>query len=361
MPDHQFFPPERRPRRQPSRRARPTVLVTGASGVVGHALIPRLRDMDVVCLVHRAPVAQVGIRSVQGDLTQPRLGLSEAAYARLARQVDVVVHAAAVTDFNRSDGSLEATNIGGTEQVVALAEAAGARLYHVSTAFLHAEAEGERGRTAVRYAASKRAGEELVRASAVPHVILRPSVVIGDSTNGYVRSFQGLYLVASAILAGYVPLIPFDATWPIDFVPSDVVADAIVSAVQRELTTGEYWITAGEQALSVGQAVSVVVDFGRRIGTPVDPPRFVPPEMFDRLIGPVFLDALPRRIRFTVLKLLEFFTVYLAREDAMPSSLEQLGLTGAKALPDSAATMTASLDYWARATGRLPQAEPEVA
>lgn len=200
-----------------------------------------------------------------------------------------------------------------------------------------------------------------MRAGSAPHVILRPSVVIGDSRSGHVQSFQGLYLVASAILAGYVPLIPFDPTWPIDFVPSDVVADAIVAAVERELTGGEYWITAGERALTVGQAVSVVVDFGRRIGAPVDAPRFVPPEMFDRLIGPVFLDALPRRIRFTVLKLLEFFTAYLAREEAMPSSLEQLGLTGGRALPEPVATMTASLDYWARTTGRLPQAEPEVA
>ncbi len=356
MPDHRLTIPERR-----LGPARPTVLVTGASGVVGAALVPRMRDMDVVCLVHRSPVAQAGVRSVPGDLTRPRLGLSEREYARLAGEVDAIVHAAAVTDFNRTDGSLEATNIGGTEQVVALAEAAGARLYHVSTAFLDAEAEGERGRTAVRYAASKRAGEELVRSCTAPHVILRPSVVIGDSRSGYVQSFQGLYLVCSAILAGYVPLIPFDPTWPIDFVPSDVVADAIVTTVDHELTGGEYWLTAGERALSVGEAVSVVVDFGRRIAGPLDVPRFVPPEMFDRLIGPVFLEALPRRIRFTVLKLLEFFTAYLAREDAMPSSLEELGQLGAMALPDPVTTMNASLDYWARSTGRIPQARTEVA
>ena len=361
MPDSQFPTLERRPHRRPLGRARPTVLLTGASGVVGHALVPRLQDMDLVCLVHRTPVAQPGVRSVAGDLTQPRLGLSDAEYARLAGEVDAVVHAAAVTDFNRSDGSLEATNIGGTEQVVALAEAARARLYHVSTAFLHAEAQGERGRTAVRYAASKRAGEEIVRSSAVPHVILRPSVVIGDSRSGHVQTFQGIYLVASAILAGYVPLIPFDPTWPIDFLPSDVVADAVATAVERELTSGEYWLTAGDRALSVGEAVSVVVDFARGIGIPVDAPRFVPPEMFDRLIGPVFLEALPRRIRLTVLKLLEFFTSYLAREDAMPSSLDQLGLTAAKALPDSAAAMTTSLDYWARTTGKVPMAQPAVA
>jgi len=315
--------------------------------------------MQVVCLVHRTPVP--GVTSLRGDLTLPRLGLSDADYGGLVRRVDAVIHSAAVTDFNRTDGSLEATNIGGTEQVVALAEAAGARLYHVSTAFLDAEADGERGRTAVRYASSKRAGEEIVRASAGPHVILRPSVVIGDSRTGYVGSFQGLYLVAAAILGGFVPLIPFDSTWPIDFVPSDVVADAIVTAVEQELTSGELWLTAGDRALTVEQAVAHVVDFGHRIGAPVDAPRFVPPEMFDRLIGPVFLDVLPRRVRMTVLRLLEFFTAYLAREDPMPSSLDELAGLGAKALPDPADTLLTSLAFWAAATGRTKQAEPEVA
>lgn len=359
MPDQDKLPPTPGFTPRLAGGARRTVLLTGASGVVGQALLPRLRNMDVTCLVHRSPVS--GARSLRGDLTQPRLGLSQADYAGLAGRVDAVIHSAAVTDFNRTDGSLEATNIGGTEQVVALAEAAGVPLYHVSTAFLHAEADGERGRTSVRYAASKRAGEEVVRAAGVPHVILRPSVVIGDSQTGYVGSFQGLYLVAAAVLGGFVPLIPFDSTWPIDFVPSDVVADAIATAVEQELTTGELWLTAGERALSVGDAVAHVVEFSRRLGAEVDAPRFVPPEMFDRLIGPVFLEALPRRIRMTVLKLLEFFTAYLAKADAMPSSLDDLARLGAMALPDSGASLLTSLDYWAEATGRTAQAEPAVA
>ncbi|MEA2687331.1 MAG: hypothetical protein QOE93_2526 [Actinomycetota bacterium] len=345
MPNHDTAPPQLG--RLPDRAPKPVVLLTGASGVVGQALLPRIRDMHVVCLVHRTAVP--GTTSLRGDLTQPHLGLSQADYSWLARRADVVIHAGAVTDFNRSDGSLEATNIGGTEQVVTLAEAADARLYHVSTAFLHARADGERGRTAARYAASKRAGEDIVRAATVPHVILRPSVVIGDSRTGWVSGFQGLYLVAAAILGGFVPLIPFDSTWPIDFVPSDVVADAIATAVEDELTSGELWVTTGERALTLDQAVAHVVEFGRQIGIEVDAPRFVPPEMFDRLIGPVFLDALPRRVRLTVLRLLELFTVYLARQDAMPSSLD--GAT----FPDPGQALLTSLGYWAAATGRTAE------
>jgi thioester reductase-like protein len=48
-------------------------------------------------------------------------GLAGGAYAELAGRVGAVIHCAAVTDFNRSDGSLEATNIAGTEHVAAAA------------------------------------------------------------------------------------------------------------------------------------------------------------------------------------------------------------------------------------------------
>ena len=113
---------------------------------------------------------------MHGDLMQPNLGLDDDEYRALAKSIDAIIHCAAVTDFNRRDGSLETTNVQGTEKIIALAGAADARLYHVSTAFLHAKADGDRGRTAVGYADSKRAAEDLVQASSVPHVMLRPSV-----------------------------------------------------------------------------------------------------------------------------------------------------------------------------------------
>src|SRR5919198_4542359 len=143
---------------------RRTVLLTGGAGVVGHALVPRLQGMNVVCLTHRTPVTGgAGVTSIHGDVRQPRLGLSAADYTALVRRVDAVIHSAAVTDFNRTDGSLEATNVDGTKHVLDFASAAGVPLYHVSTAYVHATADGERGRTAAGYAASKRAGDNLVR------------------------------------------------------------------------------------------------------------------------------------------------------------------------------------------------------
>jgi len=333
---------------------RRTVLLTGASGVVGRALLQRLRDVDVVCLVHRSPVSGPNVTSVPGDIAAPMLGLATQVYAELAAKVDAVIHCAAVTDFNRTDGSLEATNVTGTQHVAAFAAAAKAVLYHVSTAFVHTTADGARGRTAIGYASSKAAGEEVVRSSGVPHVILRPSVVIGDSDTGEIAAFQGLHQVAAGMFAGIVPMIPFDPSWPIDFVPADVVADAIACVVENRVSKGEFWLSAGERALRLDEAVAVAVEVGRGLGVSIDVPRFVPPEMFDRLIGPVFLDALPGKIRRNVLRMLEFFTTYLQSGQTKPSSRDQLVALGARPLPDQRESLRNSLRYWAAQNGYGP-------
>jgi nucleoside-diphosphate-sugar epimerase len=340
--------------------ARRTVLLTGASGVVGRALLPRLRDFDVVCLVHRSPVSGPNVSTALGDIAKPMLGLGEQVYVELAAKVDAVIHCAAVTDFGRSDGSLEATNIAGTGYVAAFAAAADAVLYHVSTAFVHTRVDGDRGRTAIGYASSKSAGEQAVRSSGVPHVILRPSVVIGDSVTGEIAAFQGLHQVVAGMFAGTVPMIPFDPGWPIDFVPADVVADAIACVAENRVSEGEFWISAGDKALRLDEGVAVVVEFARALGVNIDTPRFVPPDMFDRLIGPVFLDALPVRIRRNVMRMLEFFTTYLQSGETKPSSLDQLVALGMRPLPDQRESLRNSVKYWAAQQG-YAQPEPEQA
>ncbi|HEX5298328.1 MAG TPA: SDR family oxidoreductase [Streptosporangiaceae bacterium] len=341
--------------------ARRTVLLTGASGVVGRALLRRLRDFDVVCLVHRSPVCGPNVTTVPGDIARPMFGLAGRPYAELAARVDAVIHCAAVTGFNRSNGSLETTNVTGTEHVAAFAAAAEAVLYHVSTAFADTTADGDRGRTAVGYASSKLAAEEVVRSSGVPHVVLRPSVVIGDSGTGEIAAFQGLHQVVAGLFAGIVPMIPFDPGWPIDFVPADVVADSITCVVENRVSEGEFWISAGQAALNLEEGVAVVVEFARGLGVHIDMPRFVPPDMFDRLIGPVFLDALPGKIRRNILRMLEFFTAYLQSGQIKPSSLDQLAALGTRPLPDQRESLRNTVRYWAAQNGYAQAAAERVA
>src|SRR5205823_9561693 len=180
-------------RRQPitsgSRSEMPrTVLVTGLTGVVGSALLPELAGHRILALTHSAE-PPAGVTAVRGDLTRPRLGLSPAAHRDLVRQVEVVVHAAAVTDFAADPAAIAELNVTGTARVLDLAAAAGAAVHYVSTAFV---ARAGRSRADVRdaaanpaaYLASKRAAERLVREAGLPATILRPSVVLGHSRTG---------------------------------------------------------------------------------------------------------------------------------------------------------------------------------
>jgi nucleoside-diphosphate-sugar epimerase len=341
--------------------SRPTVLLTGASGVVGRALLERLTGTDIIALVHRTPVVGEHVTSIKGDVAAPRLGLSDTEYAALAAKVDAVIHCAAITDFNRTDGTLETTNIEGTGHMVEFAKAADVVLYHVSTAFVHTKVDGDRGKTAAGYAASKSAGEDLVRASGVKHVILRPSVVIGDSVTGEIAAFQGLHQVVAGVFGGIVPMIPFDETWPIDFIPADVVADGIAVVVENGITEGEFWLSAGDKALTLRQGMDLTVELASEMGRTVDAPRFVPPEMFERLIGPVFIDALPEKIKRNVLRMLEFFATYLQDGAYKPSSLDELVELGMAPLPDQYESLAASVRYWAQVKGILVETEEKVA
>ena len=195
-----------------------------------------------------------------------------------------------------------------------------------------------------------------MRSSGVPHVIFRPSVVIGDSVTGEIAAFQGLHQVTAGIFAGLVPVIPFDPGWPVGFVPADVVAGAITCAVENRVSAGVFWLSAGEKALRLDESVAVAVELARGLGVSIDMPRFVPPEMFDRLIGPVFLDALPARIRRNVLRMREFFTTYLQSGQAKPTSLDQLAALGARPLPDQRESLRNTLRYWAARNGYGPAA-----
>lgn len=138
-------------RGRPSERRARRVFVTGATGMLGRALIERLlreTALDVVALVRAgndeqareklaAAVAETfdaeRVIPVVGDLGLPRFGLSPEAFRALAKNVDAVLHAGADLDMFADFETLEAVNVGGTREAVRLAFEAGARFHHVSS------------------------------------------------------------------------------------------------------------------------------------------------------------------------------------------------------------------------------------
>ncbi|MFJ2159064.1 NAD-dependent epimerase/dehydratase family protein [Streptomyces sp. NPDC087856] len=112
---------------------RPRVLVTGASGFIGGAVLPLLgaAGAHVRVLAHRRPVApEPYTEIVDGDLADP------ASLRGIARDVDAVLHLASY--IGKDEERCVAVNVEGTRHLVAEAERAGVtRFVQLSTAAVY--------------------------------------------------------------------------------------------------------------------------------------------------------------------------------------------------------------------------------
>jgi nucleoside-diphosphate-sugar epimerase len=307
---------------------RPALLLTGGSGVLGRALIEELSPgFRIICLRHRTPVDDPRVEEVRADLLQPSLGLSRTEFARLAADVDVVVHSAAATNWKAAPGAIWRANLDGTATMLDLAARAGAPIHHISTAFVAnplAEEEQQRFPGAAAYLASKTAAEQAVREAPVPGTILRPSVVMGDSVTGRIAGAQGLTRALGAIVKGQVPVLPGEPGARIDMVPQDVVARAVGDLLRAGTTGGEYWLTAGAEALLQREVVDTCLEFASRYGPRPHPPRLIPLESVHRLLlplieGPAFPESLRRRFH-TYAELLLVFQRALPFDSSLGSA-----------------------------------------
>ncbi len=207
------------------------VLVTGASGMTGRALVAALLARgDKVTVLQRRP-AGLDTAEVLGDIADPvvvrRAVTGHEAVLHLAAKVDVVGPWA---DFDR-------VNVGGTRALVAACRSAGvARLVHVSSpSVAHAgealvaagagPADPETARS--NYSRSKAVAERIAIAADGPDLAvlcIRPHLIWGPGDVQLVRP------ILQRARAGRLPLIGH-GTALIDTTVVDNAVDALVAAV----------------------------------------------------------------------------------------------------------------------------------
>jgi nucleoside-diphosphate-sugar epimerase len=340
---------------------RPQILLTGASGVLGSVIAAELAPIaDLTCLTRRRPVPVPGVRSIAGDLSRPGLGLPGRALSELTGRTDVVVHCGAMTAFTTDPGASDQVNRDGTRRILDMVAAAGADLVHVSTAFVDREAEfptsqqpvGELPvRSPEHYLRSKIGAEEAVTASGLPHLIVRPSVVIGDSVTGVIAQFQGWHQMCAGLITGRLPFLPGDGAALADCVPVDLVARAVarlaLAGVGRELPSGsQWWLTAGPAALSIDATIDACMEIVADRGLSAERPRAVSREMVERLVLPAFGQSAPPRLLKQMLEGMELMRLF-GSQHCFPSHWPvELGVPG----PDRetiVAAVFASLDFMA--------------
>lgn len=247
-----------------------TILVTGASGTVGSEVSAELTASGhaVIGLVHRGPVPS-GVEYLAGDVTDPRLGLDEDAFAALALRVDVVVHCAAAAKLEAE--RFETTNVAGTRHVLDLCRTAESPLLHVSTAFVDGREEIDTSPCPglFNYLKSKADAEDEVRAAAVPAVIARLPLVLGHSTSGEIDRPQIAHRFAQALLDDRTAMVPVRSDSVLDALPVDLLARALSGitaelAARPEAQDGQlYWLTGGPSAPTGRECAETVVELGR--------------------------------------------------------------------------------------------------
>jgi hypothetical protein len=95
--------------------------------------------------------------------------------------------------------------------------------------------------------------------------------------------------------------------------------------LERRVSDGTYWLTAGEQAPTIADLVQVTLRLAAALGVETHAPRVMPASAVGRLLLPLLDDvmspALRRRFRLQ-LDLLQFFQ----DSGPLPSSLGELGI-----------------------------------
>ena len=331
-----------------------TLLLTGATGLVGGELLPRLLadrpGSEIVCLV-RAPNAEqleqrrrallewggIGgadadrVVTVAGDVDKPDLGLGHAREA-LSERVGEVFHAAASTRFDLTLREARATNVAGTGHVIAFAREASRRgglrrFHHVSTAYLgKLDAAGEREFRNPYEQTKWESEQELVRvADVLPITRYRPSMVVGDSQTGRTPHFRVLYEPMKWVVSGRTTLLPCRPEMKVDVVPIDYVCDAITALARLDESAGRsYPITAGpERAISIAEIIELSLAAGNAWMTrhgqpPVDPPTIVSPDAIEDATG----DERERleKLFAVVTQVLRAYVPYMLEEELFDDS-----------------------------------------
>src|ERR1051325_3671368 len=263
----------------------PTLLFTGYPGFLGSELLPRLlrrdRDANAVCIVQpkfaalatermmASPFAS-RIRLVEGDITQPKLGIREPLH-----DVAEVYHLAAVYDLMVPRAAGMRVNVDGTRNVLDFAAASPSlrRVHYVSTCYvsgsypgLFTEDDLEKGQTFNNfYEETKYLAEVEVRRrmrGGLPATIYRPAVVVGDSTTGATQKFDGPYFVIQWLLrqprVAVLPVAGRPSRYRFNVVPRNFIGDAIEPRSAGADSAGKTYQLADPEPLTVDETIDAV-------------------------------------------------------------------------------------------------------
>lgn len=237
------------------------ILVTGATGFIGRALVRQLSNIGypLRALIRPSPRTPRLPKGVPVEVAV--VSLSDTRGLRAAmRDVETVFHLASAENQG-ARGDLLATDIQGTQNLVEAAADAGVDRFIYLSHLGAARASG--------YPAFKAKGiaEEHIRNGGVPYTIIRTSLVYGvedhftNNLSRLIRSSVGVFPVPSG---GRVVVQP---VWVEDLVT------CMLWAMQNENTLDQVYEVGGNEFFTLQQIIEIIMDVtrARRLLVPLSP------------------------------------------------------------------------------------------
>jgi short-subunit dehydrogenase len=269
--------------------------VTGATGFIGRNLVEQLleREGTIYALVRegskgrleelrrRWGVDEDRVVGVVGDISEPRLGVSDQDVEMLRGQVDHFFHLAAVYDMTADAEAQRLANVEGTRHMLELADAVDAGTVHMVSSIAAAglfhgnwredmfdEAENL---DVHPYFRTKHDSEGVVRnESTRPWRVYRPGIVVGNSQTGEMDKVDGPYYFFKLIrrIRNVVPQwmpMPGVEGREINLVPVDFVVRAMDHIAHQDGLDGRAFHLTDPHPPSAGDVIDI---FARAANAP---------------------------------------------------------------------------------------------
>lgn len=270
---------------------RETLFITGFPGFIANRLLDRLvrNDCRFILLIQpslaaraRDEIARLAqfsgkpsddFQLIEGDISQPGLGLTTEHSALAREQTTHVFHLAAVYDLAVERDLALRVNVGGTRNVLEFARSMpGLRhFHHVSTCYVAGKREGVIRETELRHEAGYRNFYEESKYLAemevdslkheLPITIHRPAVVCGDSQTGETAKYDGVYYLIHYLLSwpNVLSLINIgNHKVSLNLVPVDFVVDAMAALAFDPRAIGKTVQLADPSPLTTNQLFNAI-------------------------------------------------------------------------------------------------------
>ncbi|HMH42608.1 MAG TPA: SDR family oxidoreductase [Pyrinomonadaceae bacterium] len=276
-----------------------TIFITGFPGFLATRLVKRLAGdgarfilltQSAFVAAAREAVQQIArdtgaatenFRILDGDITQPDLGLSPDELAHARRETETIFHLAAIYDLAVAQDVAARVNVEGTLNINEFAKTVERlrRYHYVSTCYVAGKRQGVIKENELHhdagfrnhYEETKYLAELQVEAlkSELPITIHRPAVVCGDSRTGETAKYDGIYYLIHYLRrwpGGLTLLNIGNAGVCLNLVPVDFVIEAMVALAKDDRAKGATVQLADPQPLTTKElfaAISKTIGGGR--------------------------------------------------------------------------------------------------